>query len=344
MRNFLKKAAIKGGLEAISRFRLGRLFPQIGGRGVIFTLHHVRPKVPQTFEPNGHLEVTPEFLDITIRQSLAEGLVPVRLEDLPQLLADPNDRRRFVAFTLDDGYRNNAEHAAPVFRRHQVPYTIFVTSGFVRRTASLWWEVLALLTQRLTAFPLDIGSGVESFSCKSHGDRVQTFNAICRAVNSGLQDVISERLNALAAAHGIDTAHLVDDLVMTEAELRALADSDPLADFGGHTITHPVLSRLDDQRLEHEIRQSMADVATMTGRKVTSFAYPYGTRCAYDQRAFAAAARAGAKIAVTTRPGVLSAESLEQPMAINRVSLNGLYQKAHYIPALISGIPFKLKR
>lgn len=344
MRNFLKKAAIKGGLEAISRFRLGRLFPHIGGRGVIFTLHHVRPKVPQTFEPNGHLEVTPEFLDITIRQSLAEGLVPVRLEDLPQLLADPNDKRRFVAFTLDDGYRNNADHAAPVFRRHQVPYTIFVTSGFVRRTASLWWEVLALLTQRLPEFRLDIGAGVETFSCRTHGDRVETFNAICRAVNSGLQDVISSRLEDLCAANGIDTAGLVADQVMTEQELRTLADQDPLASFGGHTLTHPVLSRVDDQRLEQEIRQSMVDVAAMTGREVTTFAYPYGTRCAYDERAFAAAARSGAKLAVTTRPGVLTAESLKQPMAINRVSLNGLYQKAHYIPALVSGIPFKLKR
>lgn len=344
MRNTLKKAAIIGGLEAISRFRLGRLFPHVGGRGLIFTLHHVRPKVPQRFEPNEHLEVTPEFLDVTIRQCLAEGLVPVRLEDLPHLLADPNDRRRFVAFTLDDGYRNNAEHAAPVFRRHQVPYTIFVTSGFVRRTASLWWEVLALLTQRLPEFSLDIGSGVETFSCRTHGDRVQTFNAICRAVNSGLQDPVSTRLNDICTTHGMDTANLVADLVMTEAELRTLADHDPLASFGGHTITHPVLSRLDDQRLDHEIRQSMLDVAEMTGRQITTFAYPYGTSCAFDQRAFAAAARAGARIAVTTRPGVLTAASLEQPMAINRVSLNGLYQKAHYVPALISGIPFKLKR
>lgn len=344
MRKILKKAAIVGGLEAISRLRLGRLFPHFGGRGLIFTLHHVRPKVPQAFEPNDHLEVTPEFLDVTIRQSLAEGLVPVRLADLPGLLADPKEKRRFVAFTLDDGYRNNAEHAAPVFRRHQVPYTIFVTSGFVHRTASLWWEVLALLTQNLSEFALDIGAGSETFSCRNHGDRVRTFNTICRAVNGGMQDVISARLSALAAAHGIDTASLVDDLVMNETELRTLADSDPLADFGGHTLTHPVLSRLDDQRLDVEIRQSMLDVAAMTGRPVTTFAYPYGTRCAYDQRALAAAARAGAKIAVTTRPGVLTQASFDQPMAVNRVSLNGLYQKAHYVPALISGIPFKLKR
>lgn len=343
MRNTLKKAAIIGGLEAISRFRLGRLFPHVGGRGLIFTLHHVRPKIARNFEPNDHLEVTPEFLDITIRKTLAEGLVPVRLADLPERLADPDDTRRFVAFTLDDGYRNNAEHAAPIFRRHQVPYTIFVTTGFVHRTAPLWWEVLALLTQCLKAFPLDIGAGETTFRCTSHRERVETFNTICRAVNGGMQDVISARLSALCAANGIDTAALVDDLVMTEAELRALADTDPLADFGGHTLTHPVLSRLDDERLEREIGQSMRDVAAMTGRTVSTFAYPYGTRCAYDQRAFSAAERSGAKIAVTTRPGVLTQDSLKQPMAINRVSLNGLYQKAHYVPALISGIPFKLK-
>ena len=47
-----------------------------------------------------------------------------------------------IAVTLDDGYRDNAEHALPVFRRHGVPFTIFVCPGFCDRTSELWWEAL----------------------------------------------------------------------------------------------------------------------------------------------------------------------------------------------------------
>ncbi|MGL4489210.1 MAG: polysaccharide deacetylase family protein, partial [Rhizobiaceae bacterium] len=119
----LKTHAAKAVLSAIDWTRLGRLFPSARGRGVIFTLHHVRPKASHTFAPNAHLEITPEFLSDALQVAKDAGLIPARLEDLPALLSDGDPSSRYFAVTLDDGYRNNAEHAAPVFRQHKVPYT-----------------------------------------------------------------------------------------------------------------------------------------------------------------------------------------------------------------------------
>lgn len=128
----LRKAIITGGLEIISRMNLGAMFPTLGGRGIIFTLHHVRPRLARNFEPNAHLEVTPDYLQEVITECLKAGLTPAHVDDLPELLADSEDKRRFVAFTLDDGYRNNRDYVAPLFREFNVPYTIFITPGFAR--------------------------------------------------------------------------------------------------------------------------------------------------------------------------------------------------------------------
>src|ERR1700722_18876132 len=103
----VKHLMIRAGLETAALLDAGRFAPSAAGRGVIFTLHHVRPARTYDFEPNGHLSVTPEFLDQAITAARECGLHPVPLEDLPSFLADPSDTRRFMCFTLDDGYRDN---------------------------------------------------------------------------------------------------------------------------------------------------------------------------------------------------------------------------------------------
>ena len=51
--------------------------------------------------------------------------------------------------------------------------------------------------------------------------------------------------------------------------------------FGAHTMTHPDLTRLPDDRLEAEVRGAKTAIEEATGVPVTSFAYPFGR---YDRR------------------------------------------------------------
>ncbi|MDR7033582.1 polysaccharide deacetylase family protein [Mesorhizobium sp. BE184] len=340
-KRLLKHAVIRTGLEAVALSRAGALWPAAAGRGLIFTLHHVRPAREGRYDPNALLSVTPEFLDQAIRVCAESGLTPVALEDLPKLLADPNDTRRFVCFALDDGYRNNAEHAAPVFRSHGVPYTIFITRGFVERTSSMWWETAKALTRKKSAFEFDFGNGRETMSTRSHGQKLAAFDRISRFVQTADEDVAVARLDAVARSCLIDPLAIVDQLTMDERALRDLS-GDPLVRFGAHTLTHVNLRRVGEKRLAEEMAGSATAVEAYVGRAPQSFAYPYGFAAAAGEREFEAAAQAGFAVAVTTQPGVLTAETLAQrPTALPRVSLNGLYQRPRYVRALISGIPFR---
>lgn len=334
----LRQAAIRGGLEAVALTGLWRLYPAAAGRGVIFTLHHVRPAETKAHDPNALLSITPQFLDLAIDAALECGLTPVALEELPTLLADPAERRRFVSFTLDDGYRDNAEHAAPVFRRHGVPYTIFITKGFVERTRSMWWETAEELTGKAEMIEFDFGAGLEIVPTRNAAQKWDAFARIARFVHSGDEDAAVEQVDRVARSNGVDPIGITERLVMNAAELKALAQ-DPLAHFGAHTLTHVALARVDDERLRAEIIGSVDAVEAYVGKRPTTFAYPYGFPAAAGKREFRVL-KAQGLFGVTTQPGVLGCRTLERPTAIPRVSLNGLYQKKRYVKALISGIPF----
>jgi len=340
-RQALKYALMRGALDLIAFSGARRVYPSAAGRGVIFTLHHVRPARGSAYDPNALLSVTPEFLAVAIEASLEAGYVPVAVEDLPKLLAEPCDKRRFVSFTLDDGYRNNGEYAAPVFRKYRVPYTIFITAGFVERTRSLWWETAALLTANEDCLTFDFGAGPETLETKTVAQKRAAYDRFAAFIQTADEDMAVARLDELAERSGIDPLGITAELTMDARELRELA-KDPLVRFGAHTLTHVNLRRVGGPRLEEELQLSAEAVEGYVGRYPSAFAYPYGFAAAVGEREIEAAARAGFAIAVTTQPGVLGPDTLNRPTGVGRVSLNGHFQKKRYVDSLLSGLAFKL--
>lgn len=340
-RRILKRTAIQGGLEAVSLLAKAGLMSSARGMGAIFTLHHVRPAVRKDFDPVAHLSVTPEFLDASITKLKADGYVAVALENLPEFLAQPDQPGPAMVFTLDDGYRDNDQHARPVFEKHGVPYTVFVSGGFIDRTHSIWWETAEQLIAVVDEFAFDFGNGEITLPTRSLIEKYAAFDRLHKALACSDQDMIVSRLDAKARTAGICPVGIVDHEVMNDQELAALAAT-PLASLGAHTIAHINLAHVDNERMRAEIEQSAERVARITGARPSTLAYPYGDSCAAGPREYRAAQELGFKVAVTTNPGVVNAKSLNQLFSLRRISLNGYYQKSRYVQALVSGIPFAL--
>jgi peptidoglycan/xylan/chitin deacetylase (PgdA/CDA1 family) len=332
----VKYFAIRLVLSGIDLLRLDWFFPSAAGRGVIFTLHHVRPFADRGFNPNALLEITPEFLEQAILVAKSAGLEPVRLEDLPKLLAEPGSKRKFVCFTLDDGNRDNLEYAAPIFRKHNVPYTIFICPGLTTRATTMWWETIAAVLCKVSTVQFDFGAGVETLR-----DKQSAFGKIARYVQTKQEDEAVAKINALAQSVGVDPRAIVENEIMPESMVKSFC-SDPLLSLGAHSMTHRNLARLSPTDLNDEIAQSCKVVSAYAGKPVTSFAFPYGWKSAATEREFSAAKNAGFSVAVTTQPGVLKNSDSGALTGLKRVSLNGLYQRPRYVRALVSGIAFWL--
>jgi len=313
------------------------LRPIFSGVGAIFMLHHVRPRREAAFQPNRHLEVTPEFLRAMLSHLRAEGIDIVTMDEVHRRLTERDFSRRFACFTLDDGYRDNRDFALPLMREFDAPLTVYVVSDFAEGTGRLWWIALETVIARASSIEANIGGAAVRLDTSTPQAKQAAFDRLhdwLRAL-PGEQDKRRE-IAALCARHGVEETAICRELCMSWDELKPFAD-DPLINIGAHSITHCNLARQTREIAGQEMAISRERIEAALQRPVVHLAYPYGDKIAAGAREFALARAAGFKTAVTTRPGMIFPESADHLTALPRVSLNGNYQDTRIFPVLTSG-------
>jgi peptidoglycan/xylan/chitin deacetylase (PgdA/CDA1 family) len=334
----LRNTVIRAGLEALYFSGAHYLLrPIFAGVGVIFMLHHVRPRRDGAFQPNHHLEVEPEFLRAMLAHLRNLDVDIVTMDEVHQRLQARKFARRFACFTLDDGYRDNRDFALPVMREFDAPLTVYVVSDFAEGTGRLWWVALERAIAAASSVEIPLGGNRTRLDTSTAAAKQAAFQRIhdwLRAL-PGEHDQQRE-ISALCTRHEVDEAAIARELCLSWDELKPFAD-DPLVNIGAHTVSHCNLARQSEASASFEIATSRARIESALQRPVLHFCYPYGDRAAAGVREFALTRTAGFKTAVTTRPGMIYPESAGHLTALQRVSLNGNYQDVRILPVLTSG-------
>ncbi|MGM4890055.1 polysaccharide deacetylase family protein [Tardiphaga sp. 1201_B9_N1_1] len=334
----IRNTIIRAGLDALYFSGAHRVLrPIFGGVGTIFMLHHVRPAHAGPFQPNRHLEITPDFLRATLAYLRATDVDIVTPDEVQRRLTERDFSRRFACFTCDDGYRDNRDHALPAMRDFDAPFTVYVTSDFASGTGRLWWVALERVVTRADAIEAPIDGQMVRLDTSTLAGKDMAFDRLHGWLRGLPEEAdIRREVSALCAAHGIDEDAVSRELCMSWDELKPFA-ADPLVTIGAHTVSHCNLAKQTEAMVVHELSASRTDIENVLQRPAVHLAYPYGDRCAAGTREFALAKNAGFETAVTTRPGVIASDNFSQLTALPRVSLNGNYQDTRYLPVLTSG-------
>lgn len=122
--------------------------------GEIWMLHRIvelRSNEPEQRE----LEVTPIFLENTIIECLNNGYRFVTIDEAYNIINNGKQQKQpFVCLTFDDGYKDNYTTALPLLERLNVPFAVYVTTGFVDNKLPMWWypdQQLGLSLDELTS-------------------------------------------------------------------------------------------------------------------------------------------------------------------------------------------------
>jgi len=182
-----------------------------------------------------------------------------------------------VLLTFDDGFRNNAEVAAPLLRRYQVPAIFFVSSGHCERGRVLWFAYLQALRKYYPHNSLVFHGGRMNMSAAK---RNRTIDMIREAL-LGLRPHPHAMIRAIAEElprleDFVPDSILADSFLgMTPEQVGELA-TDPLFSVGIHTIDHPHLTKCDNQEALRQINGNKAWLEKVCGQQIDIIGYPSG--------------------------------------------------------------------
>lgn len=224
------------------------------------------------------------------------------LPDAVRLLRENRLPARAACITFDDGYADTATVAYPILAELEIPMTIFVASGYLDG-GIMWNDAILESVRRFSTNTLDLQEvGLPCYSLASRTEKQQAaydLMARCKYLESGQRQHVADYLVRKASSM------LPNTLMMTHTQTRNLAERG--VEMGGHTLNHPILTRLTPAEAQAEIADGKAHLESITGRPVRLFAYPNGQAGVdYNPSHIHMVQEAGFEAAVTTDQGVSS--------------------------------------
>lgn len=233
-------------------------------------------------------------------QTLARCFKVMPLDEAAALLREGRLPPRAVSITFDDGYRDNHTLALPLLQKHGLTATFYVSSGFLNGGV-MFHDVLVETVRHAPSGPLDLGlADAPKVTLGDVPSRIQALQTLVRQIKyldpeqrAALSERLLQSLGSKAPRH----------LMMDDAQVRDMARAG--MSVGGHTHQHQILARLDEATAWQEICSNADTLSTLTGQRVTSFAYPNGKPGTdYGAPHVDMVRRAGFLNAVSTRNGV----------------------------------------
>ena len=283
-------------------------------------LHRVDERDDNRLFPNENMKVSPEALD-SFLQWAQKSFSFIRCDQVPEYVASGKEKP-FMAFSLDDGYKDNFTKALPVFKKRGVPFTVFFATDFAERDAVLWWYELEDLLLRHETIELSDGS---EYSCETMPEKCDVFMQIREKILALGQADFVTKLNELFSRYDVDWTKQCESLCMSWEDIEKLKD-EPLADIGAHTKRHCNLRMLaTEAQVRQEIAAGMELLRRKAGVESDVLAYPFGTANEAGRREFSIAREMGFRCAYAAGGGAVNRWNGRFAFSLPRIMLTEEY-------------------
>ena len=310
-----------------------------GGAGVVLRFQRVRPSRSARFQPLRSREITPSFLDRTIRALKRWKFDIVSMDEVCQRAVTPASRRRFACLTFDGGYKDLVVSAYPVLSRHGIPFTIYLPTAFPDGLGEAWWLALEEVIARESRLSLVMDRKEQRFDIRHISEKYELYEFLEGWMRSLAPSDLSAAIKDLCTRYSVDLAALSRKASMDWGDLATLA-ADPNVTIGSATVNYPVLSNLKDAVALREMTMGRAVAQAAFNRDIRHFAYPFGDSGSWRRHHVMMAEEAGFASAASAISGVVEAEGRTNLYALPRIAWDGRQRSLRAMRVILSGMTF----
>lgn len=236
------------------------------GRLSIFIFHRVLPQLDPLFPDEPDVQRFDQQMGW-----ISSWFNVLPLDQAMERLANKSLPERAAAITFDDGYADNCTIALPILQKHGLSATFFIATGFI--DGGRMWNDTIIESIRYCQKPT-IDLGALNFGCHDIATLEQKRSAIQTIIYKIKYLPLTERLESTAYIAEVAEMPVINDLMMTSVQIQELRDAG--MQIGAHTVSHPILARIDFETARDEIAANKEILEYLLKEKIRTFAYPNG--------------------------------------------------------------------
>lgn len=324
--------------------------PFYSGCGSILFMHKVisQHEDRQRIEMMKANEIDVDFLEKMLLY-LKKKYDFISLDEISKRLESKLEhKKKFIVITFDDGYKDNLTLAYPIFKKLDIPFTIYITNCYPNKTAKIWWymlEDILLENKQVRFIHNDISYDFESYTQKQ---KDKSFEQIRNMIINASTEKQSQILEQLENTYNKNLVDYVNFEALSWKEINMLS-KDPLVTIGCHTLNHIALNTLTREDQLEEIFKSKEEIEFKINSKPLHFAYPFGTSNEINEDEVKIIKSSNDfKTATTTRMGNIFKAHKNNLYVLPRIQVLGTQQDLSilnlYLCGLIPAIKNKLKK
>ncbi|RDU73872.1 polysaccharide deacetylase [Helicobacter anseris] len=269
------------------------------GDAIILMLHRIAPLDNKKLPENEKLKVDPKALENFIIEAKNNGYNFLSLDELYQKLIDGTFlNKKNLVITIDDGYKDNYTYGFPIFKKYQIPFCIYLCTGFLENPNMWWFSIEDFLLKN---------SSISLHTKKIDISNIKQKSEVFLNIRNEVLNKLDNLHNAKEILNIFGIKHCEKDyksLALTIEEIQEMCQYKGFT-LGCHTHTHPVFNNLSFEELRDDIKKSLNIIHETFGKTPKHFCFPFGGKGEINKTYCDFIKEFNFKTAVTTRNGTI---------------------------------------
>jgi len=293
-----------------------------------------------TFLPN--ISATPENFAAQM-DHVAKNYNVISGNDIAAFLRGEKSLPPYAAvITFDDGYLDNYVHAYPVLKSKGLPAIIFLATDYIGTDKPFYWDLVAYCFQHTQKDSVELPRiGRRSWMDFSTREKImQEWIDVLKTIpETEKQDLVNGLPDLLDV---VVPDNYFKNLTISWSQAFEMSKNG--IEMGGHTESHPILTRISLDNVRMELSRAKQVIESEIKQPVVSFAYPNGQITDFNSAITECVQQAGYKVAFTLLSGPTRYKTVaKHPLTIRRIFLSYEDNFSRFIAKLV-GVPRVVSR